>query len=328
MSRVLDWATGAITGSCTTLLIILFVAPSFIRGEPERSMPPEARAATRVEETADLGETAPPEVVTVLPITPEPTALSSGEGDDTPTSAYAAPTVAGSTTATAVLPTSTTGSTAKPDRINVPNALTPASSPLSTATNTPQPVTQTTTDRSNGGSPTATDTPIIARPTPTDTPVVASPTAADKAVIASPTATDTPVVATPTATSTPVTNSPTATINPQPTATRTPTPRPTATPTRQPTHTPTSTPMPPTATPSPTAVPTTTQTPASGGDFDPTHYIGQGNKYNCPDFKSQANAQAVLRADPSDPNRLDNDRDGIACQSNPPPRDLTPVPRP
>ena len=40
-----------------------------------------------------------------------------------------------------------------------------------------------------------------------------------------------------------------------------------------------------------------------------------------------ADAQAVLRADPSDPNQLDRDRDGIACESNPPPRDLVPVPR-
>jgi hypothetical protein len=56
-------------------------------------------------------------------------------------------------------------------------------------------------------------------------------------------------------------------------------------------------------------------------------YVGQGNRYNCSDFKSQADAQAVLRADPSDPNRLDTDRDGIACESNPDPRDLVKVPR-
>jgi hypothetical protein len=35
----------------------------------------------------------------------------------------------------------------------------------------------------------------------------------------------------------------------------------------------------------------------------------------------------VLRADPNDPNRLDADRDGIACESNRTPRDLVPVPR-
>jgi micrococcal nuclease len=62
--------------------------------------------------------------------------------------------------------------------------------------------------------------------------------------------------------------------------------------------------------------------------FDPTRYLGQGDRYNCSAFVSQADAQAVLRADPSDPNRLDADGDGIACESNPPPRDLVPVARP
>ena len=50
--------------------------------------------------------------------------------------------------------------------------------------------------------------------------------------------------------------------------------------------------------------------------FDPTQYVGQGNRYNCKDFNSQANAQAVLRADPSDPNRLDGDGNRIACEGN------------
>ena len=61
--------------------------------------------------------------------------------------------------------------------------------------------------------------------------------------------------------------------------------------------------------------------------FDPNRYIGQGDRCNCGDFTSQAQAQAVLRADPNDPNRLDADRDGIACESNRAPKDLTPVPR-
>lgn len=65
--------------------------------------------------------------------------------------------------------------------------------------------------------------------------------------------------------------------------------------------------------------------PLSG--FDPTRYVGQGDRYNCSDFRSQAEAQAVLRADPRDPNRLDGDRDGVACENSPPPKDLTPVPR-
>jgi hypothetical protein len=36
---------------------------------------------------------------------------------------------------------------------------------------------------------------------------------------------------------------------------------------------------------------------------------------NCDDFNSQADAQANLRSNPSDPNKLDADKDGIACQT-------------
>ncbi|MGY1741169.1 MULTISPECIES: excalibur calcium-binding domain-containing protein [unclassified Blastococcus] len=36
---------------------------------------------------------------------------------------------------------------------------------------------------------------------------------------------------------------------------------------------------------------------------------------NCSDFATQQQAQAVLTADPSDPNNLDSDHDGIACES-------------
>ncbi|HEY3081300.1 MAG TPA: excalibur calcium-binding domain-containing protein [Chloroflexota bacterium] len=38
-------------------------------------------------------------------------------------------------------------------------------------------------------------------------------------------------------------------------------------------------------------------------------------------------AQTVLRADPGDPNVLDQDKDGIACESNGPRRDMNRVPR-
>lgn len=38
---------------------------------------------------------------------------------------------------------------------------------------------------------------------------------------------------------------------------------------------------------------------------------------NCSDFPSQAAAQANLNANPSDPNGLDSEGDGIACESNP-----------
>lgn len=61
--------------------------------------------------------------------------------------------------------------------------------------------------------------------------------------------------------------------------------------------------------------------------FDPTPFIGQGDIANCPDFASQADAQAVLRADPTDPNKLDADKDGIACETRPNPKDLEPVAR-
>lgn len=70
--------------------------------------------------------------------------------------------------------------------------------------------------------------------------------------------------------------------------------------------------------------------PPASPDFYPSQYIGQGNAFNCDAFVSQADAQAVLRADPTDPNKLDTDRpypDGIACESNPPPFDHVAVPR-
>ncbi len=62
---------------------------------------------------------------------------------------------------------------------------------------------------------------------------------------------------------------------------------------------------------------------ADATDPDP----GQGNLYNYSDFASQAQAQGVLRADPSDPNRLDRDRDGVAGERNPGPHDREPVMR-
>src|SRR5438874_12937827 len=60
--------------------------------------------------------------------------------------------------------------------------------------------------------------------------------------------------------------------------------------------------------------------------FDPGRFVG-GRDLDCGDFRSQAEAQAVLRTDPTDPNGLDLNRDGIACQRNGAPHDLIPVPR-
>jgi hypothetical protein len=72
------------------------------------------------------------------------------------------------------------------------------------------------------------------------------------------------------------------------------------------------------------AAPPVTENPSG---FDPSRYVGQGDRYNCSAFVSQAQAQAVLRADPRDPNRLDASRDGLACESNADPRDMVRVPR-
>jgi hypothetical protein len=67
--------------------------------------------------------------------------------------------------------------------------------------------------------------------------------------------------------------------------------------------------------------------PVAPTGFDTAKYMGQGDRYNCSAFGSQADAQAVLRADPHDPNRLDADRDGVACESNRARRDLVRAPR-
>jgi Excalibur calcium-binding domain len=43
--------------------------------------------------------------------------------------------------------------------------------------------------------------------------------------------------------------------------------------------------------------------------------FAQANDQNCDDFPSQAAAQAHLDADPSDPDNLDADDDGVACEN-------------
>ncbi len=64
--------------------------------------------------------------------------------------------------------------------------------------------------------------------------------------------------------------------------------------------------------------------PAGGGNGDMTGDTGGGATLNggntadldCIDFATQAEAQATYDADPSDPNGLDADGDGIACETN------------
>jgi hypothetical protein len=65
-----------------------------------------------------------------------------------------------------------------------------------------------------------------------------------------------------------------------------------------------------------------TNAPIQAQERDPTVGI------DCADFESQAEAQEELRSNPDDPNVLDNDRDGIACETfdyDNPETDETPV---
>ena len=116
------------------------------------------------------------------------------------------------------------------------------------------------------------------------------------------------ITANPEPTAIPV-RTPLATPSPVPTAVPAPKPSPTSMPTAVPSPTPS--PSPTAATPSP--IPKPTAPPQS--DFDPQQYLGQGDEYNCGDFEYQLQAQAVLEADSSDPNKLDRDEDGTACES-------------
>ncbi len=45
--------------------------------------------------------------------------------------------------------------------------------------------------------------------------------------------------------------------------------------------------------------------------------VASGGDLNCSDFATQEEAQAVLDADPGDPNHLDGEGDGVACESLP-----------
>lgn len=58
----------------------------------------------------------------------------------------------------------------------------------------------------------------------------------------------------------------------------------------------------------------------SGGDSGTDTDAGDSSgtvDYNCSDFETQEEAQAVLDDDPSDPHGLDRDGDGVACESLP-----------
>jgi hypothetical protein len=76
--------------------------------------------------------------------------------------------------------------------------------------------------------------------------------------------------------------------------------------------------------PAPTAVPSIPRPEFPTVAPRPTGPVGG----KCADYASQAEAQAALRRDPVNAGRLDDDRDGVACESNRAPVDHAPVARP
>ena len=89
-----------------------------------------------------------------------------------------------------------------------------------------------------------------------------------------------------------------------------PTPSPTWTP--PPTWTPE-----PTWTPSPSPSPTWTPWPTIASRTQTGPCLCGGDLYNCPDFGSQADAQACFAYCAGDPHGLDADDDGVACEDPP-----------
>jgi hypothetical protein len=73
----------------------------------------------------------------------------------------------------------------------------------------------------------------------------------------------------------------------------------------------------PTPSPTPTQTTEPTPSPTPTGEPDPTPTDEPEDEFNCSDFEFQEDAQVVLEADPSDPNDLDRDKDGIACENRP-----------
>lgn len=84
--------------------------------------------------------------------------------------------------------------------------------------------------------------------------------------------------------------------------------------------------------PTTTAAPTTTVAPTTDPTTAPPTTTPAGDDKDCADFPTQAAAQAVLDADKTDPNHLDANHNGIACEgpadSAPPLPTILPVPVP
>src|SRR5215211_3859253 len=65
---------------------------------------------------------------------------------------------------------------------------------------------------------------------------------------------------------------------------------------------------------------------APGGPKHSVMKLAQADDFDCEDFSTQEEAQAVLDEDPADPNNLDPNRDGIACALLPSADDQAPDP--
>lgn len=63
--------------------------------------------------------------------------------------------------------------------------------------------------------------------------------------------------------------------------------------------------------------PSPTPTPAATKSEDKTLPACVQSDCNCTDFKTKAEAQAVLKTFPNDPHNLDKNKDGVACESLP-----------
>ncbi|ANN21329.1 excalibur calcium-binding protein [Amycolatopsis orientalis] len=67
--------------------------------------------------------------------------------------------------------------------------------------------------------------------------------------------------------------------------------------------------------PTKTITPTLPTLPPITTETKPVPSSAKSADKDCDDFPSQASAQAELKRDPSDPNKLDGDHDGYACES-------------
>lgn len=69
----------------------------------------------------------------------------------------------------------------------------------------------------------------------------------------------------------------------------------------------------------PEPTPTETETESDTGDTDDVDIppLPDDGDYNCGDFETQEQTQAVLKGESGDPHGLDGDGDGVDCESLP-----------